>query len=81
LPAGTLLTCAAHEFGTEPPLEVLQALRFDHYLHVHGKPDPSRLAVQKAIVRNAFCPMDQEWQDAVLNEARCAIESVLSVDG
>jgi hypothetical protein len=81
LPAGALLTCAAHEFGTEVPLDVLQALRFDHYLHVHGQPDPSRLAVQKAIVRNAFCPMDPEWQEAVLDEAQRAIGSVLSADG
>jgi hypothetical protein len=80
LPAGAVLTSAAHEFGIKPIPDVLEALRFDHHLHVHGEPDPSRLVEQKALVRDAFCPMDGNWQAAVLDQAGRAIASALSAD-
>lgn len=77
LPDGALLTCASHEFGTRPVLDVLKAVRFDHYLHTYGDLNLSRLIEQKALLREAFCPLDEVWERQVLDGAGHALASVL----
>ncbi len=60
------------EFGTLPLPDMLQALRADHWLHVH----PEALAAQRAAirkqVRDAFYVDADDWKAAVIVQARDA---------
>ncbi len=59
------LTC---EFGTQPNLQVLAALRAENRLHHWGTPTPEHPA--KAAMRAAFAPREARWEEAVLAHAR-----------
>ena len=62
-------TCVALEFGTRPIMEVLMALRADHWLH--ATPDrrtPLRESIQRQI-RDAFYVQSSPWQTAVYGRA------------
>jgi hypothetical protein len=59
------LTYVALEFGTRPMLEVLTALRADHWLHSHGRGDPDQGAGIRKQMRQAFYDDTPAWQTAV----------------
>ncbi len=60
------------EFGTLPLPDMLQALRADHWLHVHPEaPAAQRAAIRKQ-VRDAFYVDADDWKAAVIVQARDA---------
>lgn len=59
------LTAIGLEFGTRPTMEVLTALRADHWLHARGSADPgTRERIQRQM-REAFFSESPAWQAAV----------------
>ena len=59
------ITYVALEFGTRHMLEVLNALRADHWMHAHGNTDAAlRKSIQRQI-RDAFYTESPAWQAAV----------------
>jgi hypothetical protein len=63
------LTAIALEYGTLPLDDVLDAVRADNWLHVHGDiagEDSRRIKTQ---MRDAFAPADAAWRQAVWNRA------------
>jgi hypothetical protein len=66
---GAELTAVTVEFGTQPPFEVLQALRADNWLHrTTDRPDLNDPIKQN--MRRAFCPDDPDWRELVLLRGR-----------
>ena len=59
------LTCIGLEFGTRPVMEVLTALRADHWLHAYGKPDSAAGSQIRRQMRAAFHSDEAAWQAAV----------------
>ena len=72
-------TSIALEYGTLPMLEVMQALRADHWLHQHPEA-PSDLAVTiRQHMRAAFYTDTDEWRAQIVRQAREAM--LQAVDG
>ena len=72
-------TGIALEYGTVPLMQALQALRAEHWLHLHPQA-PAGLAAQiKRQMREAFYVETGEWKDQVLRQAREALFQ--AVDG
>lgn len=59
------LTFIGLEFGTRPVMEVLTALRADHWLHCHGGEDLQAAAQIRRQMRDAFYSDTPAWQAAV----------------
>jgi hypothetical protein len=59
------LTFVAIEFGTRPVMEVLTALRADHWLHSHGGDDPAAATRIRRQMRDAFYTDTAPWRAAV----------------
>jgi predicted deacylase len=59
------LTFIGLEFGTRPVMDVLTALRADHWLHLHGKTDSAAGAQIGQQMREAFYSDSPAWQAAV----------------
>ncbi|MGB6487198.1 MAG: DUF2817 domain-containing protein [Steroidobacteraceae bacterium] len=59
------LTFIGLEFGTRPVMEVLTALRADHWLHAHGGGDAQAAARIRRQTRDAFYTDTAPWQAAV----------------
>jgi Protein of unknown function (DUF2817) len=59
------VTSVGLEFGTIPEMEVLTALRADHWLHTHGQADATLRAAIKQQMRQAFYIDSPAWQAAV----------------
>ena len=63
---GRRLTMITLEYGTHPPPVILEALRADNWLHVHGRVDsPAGRGIKQAI-RGAFYVDDSTWRSAVV---------------
>ena len=60
------------EYGTVPLDVGLQALRGDHWLHVHPDADAPLRAAIKSAVRGAFYTDEDAWKARVLEQARAA---------
>lgn len=75
------LTGIALEFGTEPAIQVLQALRGDHWLHKHPEAaaDEALVAQIRAQMRKAFYDDSDGWKGQVISQARQAMFQ--AVDG
>ncbi|OUM02073.1 M14 family metallopeptidase [Variovorax sp. JS1663] len=72
-------TAIALEYGTEPMLEVMAALRGDHWLHRHpGAPAELAEAIQ-ARMMTAFYSDTDAWRGQVISQARQAMFQ--AVDG
>ncbi|WP_137890841.1 M14 family metallopeptidase [Ramlibacter sp. 2FC] len=72
-------TGIALEFGTRPPLEVMQALRADHWLACHPGV-PAELARQiRQQMREAFYCDTEAWKGQLVSQARQALFQ--AVDG
>ncbi len=71
LPHATV-TGVALEFGTVGPLQVLEALRADNWLHTRGDPQTHNAETIKAQVLNAFYTDSDAWQGMVLGQSLLA---------
>lgn len=59
------ITFIGLEFGTRPPLEVLNALRADHWMNARAPQDAVRRAAAQKLMREAFYSEMPAWQAAV----------------
>ncbi len=66
-------TGIAMEYGTEPLLEVLHALRGDHWLAQHPEAPPELAAQIKARVLAAFYTDSDAWKGQIISQARQAL--------
>jgi hypothetical protein len=72
-------TGIAMEYGTVPFLDVLQALRADHWLHLHPEAPPALQARIHQGMRDAFYVDTDEWRAKIVVQARQALFQ--AVDG
>ncbi len=63
------LTVIALEYGTQPSLEVNQALRADNWLHLYGDVGSTKGQEIKRQVRDAFYQDADDWKQAIWNRA------------
>jgi Protein of unknown function (DUF2817) len=59
------ITFIGLEFGTRPVLDVLTALRADHWVHARAPHDAERRAAAQRLMREAFYGETAAWQAAV----------------
>lgn len=64
------LTALTLEFGTQPAPAVLQALRADHWLHLHPQASPALAQRVHAQMREAFHTDTDAWKGQVISQAR-----------
>jgi len=57
------------EYGTVPVAEMMNAIRADNWLHVHGDPRSARGREIKAQLRATFYPEKDDWKDLVFDRA------------
>lgn len=72
-------TGIALEYGTQPILEVMGALRADHWLHKHPDAAPDLAEAIHARMREAFYTDTDAWKGQVVSQARQAMFQ--AVDG
>jgi hypothetical protein len=68
LPHATV-TAIAIEFGTVAPLQVLEALRADNWLHKHADPSSSWPGPIKNAMRDAFYVDSDVWRGMILGQS------------
>lgn len=78
LPAGTTFTGIALEYGTVPVLDVLNALRADNWLYLHGDVGSPLGRKIKAQIRDAFYGDDDQWKADIFARAREIVAKGLS---
>lgn len=66
-------TGIALEYGTQPILEVMGALRADHWLHKHPDAAPDLAEAIHARMREAFYTDTDAWKGQVVSQARQAM--------
>jgi hypothetical protein len=74
---GTELTSIAIEYGTFPPIDVLNALRADNWLHHRGDPRSPLGRQIKADIRRAFYPDTDVWKEQVWSRAEAVSRQAL----
>jgi hypothetical protein len=76
-------TTVALEYGTLPVLQVVDALRGDHWLHRRkGDAPATQVAEIKKAVRDAFYGDADDWRGMVLGQARVAVlQAVCGLQG
>ncbi|MDA8522678.1 M14 family metallopeptidase [Acidovorax sp. NCPPB 4044] len=67
------ITGIALEYGTVPVLEVLQALRADHWLHLHPEAPAAQAEAIRQQVRAAFYTDTDAWKQRIVEQAREAM--------
>ncbi len=72
-------TAIALEYGTQPILEVMGALRADHWLHAHPEAAPELADAIHAKMMDAFYTDTDAWKGQVISQARQAMFQ--AVDG
>ena len=89
IPTGTLMAAlqtkltnssyiaAVYEFGTIPEQEVFNALRADHWLHLHGDLDTEEALFIKQNMLDAFYCDRSDWQKSVCELAFTAQDELL----
>lgn len=71
------VTAMALEFGTQPIMAVLNAVRADNWLHAHGDPlSPEGRAI-KAEVRDAFYGDADDWKGMIAGQSLLATRQAL----
>jgi hypothetical protein len=68
--AGGQFTGMALEYGTQPVMDVLDALRADHWLHLHGEAAPALRRQIKQQIRDAFYQDADDWKAQVWARAQ-----------
>ncbi len=66
-------TGIAMEYGTVPVLEVLQALRAEHWLNVHPEAPPELARQIKRQMLDAFYTDTEVWKGQIISQARQAL--------
>jgi len=64
------ITSVTVEFGTYPVLDVIEALRADNWLHLHGNPDSKIGRAIKLDIRKRLYPDEDDWKEMVLLRSR-----------
>lgn len=72
-------TGIALEYGTVPVMETLQAVRAEHWLHLHPEAAPELASQIKQRMKDAFYTDTDAWRQAILRQAREAM--LQAVDG
>ena len=72
------VACVALEFGTLPGPKVLNAIRADNWLHVHGDPAGPEAVAIKAEIRAAFYGDRPDWKGMILGQALATSRQALS---
>jgi uncharacterized protein DUF2817 len=72
------VTAIAIEFGTVAPLQVLNALRADNWLHVHGDPEASWPSAIKTEILGAFYVDDDIWKGMILGQSLAATRQAVA---
>ena len=67
----------ALEFGTREMLYVLEGLRADNWLYLHGDPDSEEGRKIKAHIKDALYPEEDPWKEQVWTESLAMVERVL----
>jgi len=77
---GTKIDAAgiALEYGTQDPVSVLGALRWDNWLHAYDDPTGAAAAPVKQKMRDAFYPDSPEWRQTVVDQARTVVHQALN---
>jgi hypothetical protein len=65
---GVELTGVGLEFGTLEWRQVLDAVRGDNWLHIHGDPDSPRGRALKRVIRDAFYCDKDDWKSMLLEQ-------------
>lgn len=76
--AGIEVTGLALEYGTLSLREVLDAVRADNWLHVHGSLDSAKGREIKRLVRDAFYGDRHDWKEMIFEQALAAERKALS---
>jgi hypothetical protein len=63
------VTAVTLEYGTEPLRDMVDALRADNWLHVHGRLESAQGRAIKARLRAAFYPDKDDWRTMVWDRA------------
>lgn len=71
------VTPVALEVGTRSPLQVLQALRADNWLHTRGDPRGRHATAIKEQIRDAFYPDEDRWRSRVMDFGWSVMEELL----
>ncbi|MCA8923779.1 MAG: DUF2817 domain-containing protein [Planctomycetes bacterium] len=66
------------EFGTVPPLQVIEALHLENRAHHWGAPHAASTQRAKALLRKAFAPRDPRWRADSLHRARGIVEQAFA---
>jgi hypothetical protein len=72
------VTAIALEFGTVDPFQVLDALRADNWLHMHGNPQAPEAGVIKEQITKAFYVDNDLWRGMVLGQSLLACRQALA---
>ena len=67
------VTMMAMEFGTQSKMQVLKALRGDHWVYQHPEARPELVAQVKKALRDAFYVDTPEWKEKIVTQAMQAI--------
>ena len=71
-------TGIAMEYGTQPQLQVMQALRGDHWLHLHPEaPDALRQKIKQDLM-DAFYVDTDEWRTQIVDQAMDAMHQAVT---
>jgi Protein of unknown function (DUF2817) len=71
-------TCLAMEYGTQPVMQVMQALRADHWLHAHPDAAPRLAVTVKRDMLAAFYTDTDEWKMQVVEQAQEAMRQAVT---
>ena len=75
-------TGIAMEYGTQPPAEVMDALRGDQWLEVHAQEGAAQHQAIKQRMRDAFYTDTDAWKVAIVNQAReAALQALAGLAG
>lgn len=65
----TTITGITLEYGTVPVPDMIDAVRADNWLHVHGKLDSDQGRKIKSEIRYTFYPDEKKWKEMVFDRA------------
>ncbi len=72
------VTPVALEVGTRSPLQLLQALRADNWLHTRGNPRGRHATAIKEQIRDAFYPDEESWRGRVMDFGWSVLDELLT---